>query len=331
MSEKELLDTRICELGLSIEGSILEPHIERLYEEMDAREIRAKPHCWLSDDWFSPDGIPGIAIPFYLAHPRLMKLERKQMVEVEGGTKPWLMRILRHEAGHAIDTAYRLHRRRSYKEVFGNYFTPYPDSYRPRPRSKSFVLHLDPGYAQSHPAEDFAETFAVWLAPGRKWESEYRGWKALSKLHFVEKLMGDIAGEPAKVRSRIRIEPVSKIRKTLREHYHILHDRFQMDCTESNFDIQLKKLFVTQQRDPMDLKASSFLQKNRGEVCRIVGQFTGENQYNVNQIIIQLAKRADELGMFAHGDASTLKSRVIALLTTITMDIIGSNQHRIAL
>ncbi len=331
MSEKELLDTRISDLGLTIEGSILEPHIERLYEELDARGIKAKPHCWLSDDWFSPDGIPGIAIPFYLAHPRLMKLERKQMVEVEGGTKLWLMRILRHEAGHALDTAYRLHRRRSYKEVFGNYFTPYPDSYRPRPRSKSYVLHLDPCYAQSHPAEDFAETFAVWLAPGRKWEQEYRGWKALSKLHFVEELMGEVAGEAVKVRSRIRIEPVSKIRKTLRDHYSILHDRFQMDCTETNFDAQLLKVFIRLKREELDLKASFFLQKYRGEVCRIVGQFTGENPYNVNQIIIQLAKRADELGLFAHGEIATIKGRVISLLTALTMDIINSNQHRIAL
>ncbi len=331
MTEQELLDTRICDLGLSIEGSMLEPHVERLYSELVSRGFSFRPHCWLSDDWFSPDGIPGIAIPFYLAHPRLMKLERKQMVEVEGGTRPWLMRILRHEAGHAIDTAFRLHRRRSYREIFGNYFAPYPDSYRPRPRSKAYVLHLEPWYAQSHPAEDFAETFAVWMAPGQKWREDYRGWKALAKLEFVAELMEEIAGQPTRVRSRIRIEPVSKIRRTLREHYSLLHERFQIDCSADGFDGYLRKLFSRHQRDRDDTQASLFLLRHRSEVCKVVSQFTGENPYNINQIISQMATRADNLGLFTHGDSAILKSRLVAMMTTITMNVLSSNDRRIAL
>ena len=121
-----------------------------------------------------------------MAHPRLMRLERNQMLEVEGGTKTWCMRILRHEAGHAIDTAYRLHRRKSYKSTFGNYSDPYPEYYRPKPRSKKFVMHLEPWYAQSHPAEDFAETFAVWLMPRSRWRKKYEGWTALKKVELVD-------------------------------------------------------------------------------------------------------------------------------------------------
>ena len=41
-------------------------------------------HCYLSDEWFTPDGATAIAIPFYLAHPRLAKLEEAQMLEIEG-------------------------------------------------------------------------------------------------------------------------------------------------------------------------------------------------------------------------------------------------------
>ena len=101
LSDEQLLDLRICDLPIKIKGSFLEPHIIRLYGELNDRGIRFKPHVWLSEEWFSPDGVPGIAIPFYLAHPRLMKLERKQMLEIEGGTDTECMRILRHEAGHA--------------------------------------------------------------------------------------------------------------------------------------------------------------------------------------------------------------------------------------
>src|SRR2546430_9616770 len=119
ISDERLLDTRICDLPIRIKGSFLEPHIKRLYSELNDRGIRFKPHVWLSAEWFTPDGVPGFAIPFYLAHPRLMKLERKQMLEVEGGTDLSCMRILRHEAGHAIDNAYRLHFKRQWVRSFG--------------------------------------------------------------------------------------------------------------------------------------------------------------------------------------------------------------------
>ena len=164
-TDQNLLDVRICDLGVTINGTPIERRIVEIHRELEARGILFRPHSWLSDDWFTPDGASGVAVPFYLAHPRLARLELNQMLEVEGGTKAWCMRILRHEVGHAIDHAYKLQRRRRRQKLFGKSSTPYPDTYSPRPYSKSFVLHLDLWYAQSHPDEDFAETFTVWLPP----------------------------------------------------------------------------------------------------------------------------------------------------------------------
>src|SRR5690606_6795849 len=138
-------------------------------EELERRHIKLRPHVWLAEEWFAADGVPGIAIPFYLAHPRLIKLEQRQMLEVEGGTRDECMRILRHEAGHALDTAYRIRRRKQWREVFGPASKKYPEYYHAKPYSKNYVLHLDSWYAQSHPSEDFAETFAVWLKPDSRW------------------------------------------------------------------------------------------------------------------------------------------------------------------
>jgi len=215
LPDDELLEVRMCELGLRIEKTPLAKRVERLYAELEHREIRFRPHCWLSDEWFSCDGVPGIAIPFYLAHPRLARLERKLMLEVEGGTQDWCMRILRHEAGHAIDTAYGLHRRRRWREVFGKYSQPYPSFYQPKPYSKKYVLHLDSWYAQSHPSEDFAETFAVWLKPRSRWRSQYRGWSALKKLQYVDELMTEIRDARPAVVTRRHVAPLRSMRKTL--------------------------------------------------------------------------------------------------------------------
>src|SRR6202790_1842468 len=219
LSDDQLLSLRFCDLQLRVRGTELEDAIRRLYHELEMRGIRFRPHCWLAQEWFSPDGIPGIAIPFYLAHPRLMRIERRFMREVEGGNRNWLMRILRHEAGHAIDSAYRLRRRSRYSAVFGPASLPYPDTYRPRPGSRRFVQHLGAWYAQAHPTEDFAETFAVWLKPRSAWRREYSGWPAYAKLQFIDKLANDIGRIKPPVSDRGTVEDVTHETRTLRDHY----------------------------------------------------------------------------------------------------------------
>lgn len=199
--------------------ALLRRAIRRLHTELEARGIGIRPHFWFAEEWFSPDGVPGIAIPFYLAHPRLERLERRMSGVVEGGNAAGLMRILRHEAGHAIDTAYRLRRRRAWREAFGAPRAPYPDRYHVDPVSRSFVQHLDGWYAQAHPAEDFAETFAVWLAPRSRWRSRYAGWPALRKLEAMDAMMASVRGCEPPVRSADRIDTVAATDHTLNEYY----------------------------------------------------------------------------------------------------------------
>ena len=219
--DEELLALRICDLGVRIEHSELNPRIEQLYNELAARGVSLRPGCYLGDEWFSPEGVPAISIPFYLAHPRLKALELHQMLEVEGGTPDWCQMLLRHECGHAIDHAYRLSSRDDWRHIFGGPEAEYaPETYTPRPYSKSFVRHLPNWYAQSHPDEDFAETFAVWLtfAP-EDWRQRYCGWKALEKLDYVHRLMNEVAGSPPSVIRGRRISEARKLRTTLARHY----------------------------------------------------------------------------------------------------------------
>ena len=211
--DERLLDLRMCDLGLRIRGSFVEPFLRQVRRELRQRGLRMKPHFWLSDEWFCPDGISGVAIPFYLAHPRLARLEQAQMLEVEGGTPDWCLRILRHEVGHAIENAYGLRRRKRRIQLFGRSSEKYPEDYAPRPYSKSFVVHLEAGYAQSHPDEDFAETFAVWLTPGSDWARRYAGWKALRKLEYVDALMREIAGKEPRRRGAGRSSRCARCRR----------------------------------------------------------------------------------------------------------------------
>jgi len=222
LAEEEILAMRICDMGLTMEESNLSRFVERLYQELAHRELKSfRPQVYLGDEWFSPEGVPAIAVPFYLAHPRLRRIEERMMRTLEGGTPDWFMRLLRHEAGHCIDHAYHLSATSSWRKVFGPTERPYrPDRYRFDPQSSDFVVNLENGYAQAHPDEDFAETFAVWLNPEEDWRERYGGWDgALAKLHYVDRTMKSIAQQVPKVTGGPLLCHALRLRSTLGRYY----------------------------------------------------------------------------------------------------------------
>jgi hypothetical protein len=300
LPDAELLQLRFCDLKVPLAGTPLERRLQRVYGELERRGISFRPHMWLAEEWFSPDGIPGIAVPFYLAHPRLMRLERRMMRQVEGGNANWMMRILRHEVGHAIDTAYRLRRRARWREIFGPASLPYPDSYRARPGSRRFVQHLGDWYAQSHPTEDFAETFAVWLKPNSDWRRTYASWPAWEKLRFVEEIMQDIATRPALVRSRAYIEPLSDNKRTLAQHYREKLARLSDWRSEAADGLMLRVFARTPKRSGA-ARAASFLRSHRRELLTGAQRLSDADSYMLHQVLRLAIDRSDTMQLYLRG------------------------------
>ena len=329
-SDERLLDLRFCDLDLRIEGTVIEERIRQLYGELERSGIAFRPHVWLSNEWFTPDGVPGVAIAFYLAHPRLAQLELNEMLEIEGGTPEWCMRILRHETGHALDNAYALRRRRRRQALFSKSSQPYPDYYTPRPYSRSYVHYLDMWYAQSHPDEDFAETFAVWLDPHSAWRKRYADWPALKKLEYMDGLMWDLAGRKPVMRSRQRVDLLVRLRKTLREHYRQKREIYRVDHPNI-YDRDLRQLFSDAPEFSERPTAASFLSRIRKEVRRKVRRWTGVYQYTIDQVFEDIIERSRELGLRLASTDEQTKLDFTILLTVQTMNYLHSGRHRIAL
>jgi hypothetical protein len=329
LPDEQLLDIRLCDLGLSLEGTEVETRILQVNGELTARGL-ARPHYWLSDEWFTPDGVPGVAVPFYLAHPRLARLELSQMLEVEGGDLESCLQILRHEAGHAIDNAYRLRRRPTRRRLFGHPVTAYPEYYTPKPYSKSFVQHLDHWYAQSHPDEDFAETFAVWLDPASEWATRYAGWPARRKLEYMDRLMRRVARTRPAVRSTRIVDPLPRLRRTLREHYRTKREHYGLDHPDF-YESDLRRLFSDAPEHAKNPAAARFLSRIRKDVRSTVASFTDSYQYTIDQLLEQIIERCRDLNLRLVDSEESTRTDFMVFLTVQTMNYLHSGRHRVAL
>jgi Putative zinc-binding metallo-peptidase len=328
LPDEQLLKVRLKDLKVTVEGTWLEGCLRTLQDELDERGLRVKPHAWISSEWFSPDSTPGIAIPFYLAHPRLMRLEKKMILDVEGGTWSECMAILRHEAGHVVQHAYQLSRRRRWQQLFGSTSKRYPRYYRPNPASRQFVQHLRLWYAQSHPDEDFAETFAVWLRPRSNWRKRYDGWPALKKLEYVDELMGEIGDQRPLLTRRERVEPLTQLAGTLAEYYKKKQALYAVD-TPKTYDRDLQRLFSGDPKHRRSEAASSFIRRNRASVRELVAKWTGEYQLTLDAVLDDMIQRCRELGLRAVGPERKLVMQFTVLLTAKTMHaLFGSSRRR---
>jgi len=328
ISEDDLLNTRICDLPIAIKGTWVSECIDQLYGELNEKGIDLKPECYLADEWLTPEKETCIGIPFYLAHPALIRLEKKIMIDAEGETKQWCMKLLRHEAGHAMCYAYRFHKRKRWQNIFGPSTTEYKDTYKYRPYSKNYVRHLDGYYAQYHPDEDFVETFAVWMTPNLDWQMQYKGWHALKKLKYVDKLMSEIKGKKPSVTSRQKYWRVPTLRITLKSYYkkkrHFWAEEFP--DFHDNF---LQKNFIEFNGDNKKLpKAADVIRKHRRAILNSISKYSGERKCVINDLLKDVQKRSKELKLAVSSDETSVSLNLSSYITSLIMNYLYTGRFR---
>jgi hypothetical protein len=309
---QEILNKPIRDLGLKIEGSPLQRPVQQLYRELEQKKLmKFHPLCYLSDEWGCPSGEPVIGIPFYLADADLAQLERETN-DLEDPRE--IMMYLRHEAGHAFNYAYKLHRTPEWKQLFGPFRRPYHDNYRPIAFSRNFVRHLAGWYAQKHPDEDFAETFAVWLTPRSAWRKRYRGWGAMAKLQYMNRIARKLGSvDPVRRRGRTDIT-VDEMEGTVAEFYQqVNHD---IPLTDLALDTDLRDIFDGSKRRKTAKPAHEFLDAQRKAVVDKVAYWTGAQRPLIKKLIEVIEKRIEELGLFA--DSSREAEHLIQITVYVT-------------
>jgi len=320
VSDEELLESRINDLPVRIKDAWFEDCIGQLYKELEDKGIVFRPQCYLADEWLTPLRETCIGIPFYLAHPTLIQLERKFMMEAEGETKDSCMQLLRHETGHAICYAYKFYKRKRWQRLFGPSSQHYADTYKYRPYSKNYVRHLDGYYAQYHPDEDFVETFAVWLTPGLDWKTRYQGWNAIHKLNYVDRLMKEIQGVEPLVKSTRKYWRLSTLRISLKNYYKKKKHYWAEEFPDFH-DPFLRKVFVERnEQNKNQVLASDLIRKNRRNIINSISKYSGEKKYVIDDLLKDVGKRARELKLVSPEDEAKSALNLTAYITSLIMN-----------
>jgi hypothetical protein len=312
-----LVNTRICDLGLKLEGSDVERFVQQLHRELEEKKIRKfRPQCYLTDEWGCPSGEPIIGVPFYLARRDLAQIEAEHN-DLEDRRE--IMKYLRHEAGHAFNYAYRLHRTPEWKQLFGPYRRPYRENYRPVLFSKDYVRYLPGWYAQKHPDEDFAETFAVWMTPRSGWRKKYRGWGAMSKLQYMDRIARELGNvDPLRKRGSPDIT-VDDMEMTVGEFYR--HSTEQIPLFEANLDADLSAMFSTPRKKKSAEPAEKFVARHRKVLVDHIASWTAMQRPLIRKLVDAIQKRSAELGlMIDRGRESEHLSEFTVFATTLVMN-----------
>ena len=128
--------------------------------------------------------------------------------------------------------------------------------------------------------------------------------------------------------SRKVIEPLSRIRKTLREHYEQKRSRYGQG-RPAFYDRDLRRLFYGTGQGRRRETAASFIRRHHTEVRRIVSRWTREYQYTLDLVMREMVARCQELNLFVEGPVEQVKMDFAILLTVETMNYIHSGRRRL--
>lgn len=329
LSDQDILKLRFKNIQLSLAESEVQDYVDQLYKELEAKGLNFKPQIFFGDEWFSPEGMNAIAVPFYLANTRLKHLEKSMMLEVEGGNPEWFMKLLRHEAGHCFDHCFRFSKRKKWSQVFGSPSQDYaPETYRPQPYSKGYVKHLERWYAQAHPDEDFAETFAVWLSPSIDWKKEYSKWPgALKKLSYMETL----AKESVKLKNTSEKgrapSNVANLTSTL-EKYYQKRRRENADEYPDFYDTDLKMIFNGDPALKTELSARRFMKRHKKAIVAAVAWATKERKFTIDALVKRLIDRCAQLELRLGKSENQTTMEAASFLTSLVKNYLFTGKFK---
>jgi len=325
----ELLMTPLNRLELSLDDGPLGRALAIARD--DLKRVRLKhliPNFYLSTGYGTVEGTTNVAVGFYDTHYLLRELHRE--------FRRWLYSpeeiasTVRHELGHAFCYAYKLYRRKDFRETFhvrGNFFRSYPATNRyverANPWSRDYVNPLGDHYAQKHPDDDFAETFSVWLTPRSNWRRLYRRFPgALLKLQYVDRIVQELHNRTPEAENDALLldEPLTGVSVTLAAFLKASPTRYRRRA-QGYVDPDLRRMFTRASTRTSTsrayLTAASLIKGNRPYILNRVASWAGVDSQVILDFVEKCGERSQALELLVRRDDRESKLvEIVAYVST---------------
>jgi hypothetical protein len=200
--------------------------------------------------------------------------------------------------------------------LFGPFRRPYRDFYRPVAFSRQYVRHMEGWYAQKHPDEDFAETFAVWMTPRAQWRKRYKGWGAMKKLLYMERIGKKFSNVEPFVAHGTADITVEQMYVTVADFYDKAAEQ-QLSPGDLTLDSDMMDIFNASRRRKKGVRpAIEFLRENRKTITDKVTYWTGVQRPLLKKLIEAIEARVVELKL--NVDISSERQHLTELVTYTT-------------
>lgn len=292
----QILKIPVNKLHLSLSPNH-QKEILRLKQRLRAYNISWRPHIWFADEWFSPNGIGGFALPLSLGHKKLITLEKKYLGHLEGTSSKEFFKLACHETGHALDNAYKLRLSKGRQKIFGKTSQHYPKSYIPNPNRNDHVHFLGDFYAQAHPDEDWAETVGFLLYNNKSWNKNYLNTYAWQKLCFAHALLNQLQHKTPKLTRHLKPYHVQNDERTFLQY---LEDKsHQLKPNKKPFFLTEKHVQIIKSQKPSKLSnhaviTNRLISKNKNLLISKIEKNTNISPWYIEKGLLTLKKECKE-------------------------------------
>jgi hypothetical protein len=152
----------------------------------------------------------------------------------------------------------------------------------------------------------------------------------LLKLEYVDQSMAVLRGVAPGNKLRYKVDPISALRTTLREHYRKKRIYYAIHWPPA-FERNLYRIFSPEARRKTSPSAAQFLRRVRRDISHVVASATGVHPYTVNHIVRQMVVRCRQLDLRVPQPEQEAPQLSIVVLTMQIMQVLGKGYHRIPL
>src|SRR5207244_4128053 len=149
-------------------------------------------------------------------------------------------------------------------------------------------------------------------------------------LEYMDRVMRDLAHARPRVKSKRQMDPLPRLKKTLREHYRKKREHYGLDHPDF-YESDLRNLFSDAPEYAKNLPAARFVRRIRKDERGTVASFTDSYQYTIDQLLETIIDRCRELNLRLMDSEESTKTDFMVFLTVQTMNYLHSGRHRVAL